>query len=185
MSDQFDLTLSKALEQLKFAVQAINEPVNLDGMFISHLDVKLRLRDDISWKIYENPLVWLQRSNPNLDQAPSLAALGYLLNYQLHDVRINDSEASNKFKWGLERVKQRKDVFSLPNSWAMQPTTVLGICLGILSIQSVSDIAWMLSLTTDYLKLPNIAPMVKLVYFYVQTLLNHRLTPTVAFLCIL
>lgn len=176
MTDPFDQSLHHVLERLKRSVEELNHPANLDGLLAAHFDVNSRLGREIGWRVYCDPLVWARQNEVNLHQeAPSLAIFGCLLSEQACRLGKVDDQAAGVFKSNLARLQQRQDVFSLPNSWALQADVVLGITLGIKAVSDPSSVTWMQGLLEEGFNRQDIPLLPRLIYSYASALLGGSL----------
>lgn len=174
MMDPVAQSLHDVLNSLKGSVESLNSPANLDGLLAIHFDINSRLDREFGWHVYCDPASWMQQNEVDLTQSPYLAILGCLLAEQVRRFESIDKQAATAFVANLGRIQQRQSVFSLPNSWALQPDVVLGIALGIRAVSNLSSTTWMLSLVEEGLKRPDMPLFIRMIYEYVQRLLSKQ-----------
>lgn len=179
MSDPVTRSLHDALDHLKRSMVHLNRLGDLEGLLAAHFDTESRLERDFGWHVYCEPTEWLGRADASLDQAPNLAILGCLLSEQTRESGTVDDQASAVFKANLGRLQQRRNIFLLPNSWALQPQLVLGVALGVKAVAEPSLVSWMIALLEEGISRPDAPLFSRLLYSYALTLLGKsRPRPT-------
>jgi len=173
MNDPVTHSLHNALDHLKRCIMHLNSPADLDGLLAAHFVASSWLERDLSWHAYCEPAAWAGQVEANLHQAPTLAVLGCLLSEQTRGSGTVDDQASDTFKTNLGRLQQRRDVFSLPNSWALQPNVVLGVALGVRAVAEPSLMNWMIALLEEGISRPDAPLFLRLIYDYALTLLEN------------
>lgn len=176
MTDPFDQSLHHVLDRLKRSVEELNHPANLDGLLAAHFDANSRLEREIGWRVYCDPAVWARQNEVNLHQeAPSLAVFGCLLSEQARRLGNVDNQAAEAFRSNLARLQQRQDIFSSPNSWALQADVVLGITLGIKAVSDPSLVTWMQDLLEEGFNRQDTPLLPRLIYSYASALLGDSI----------
>lgn len=175
VTDHINRSIYESLELLKHSIKKLNHPANLDGLLCVHFDFNSQLEREFGWKVYCEPSHWLQENENNLHHAPSLAILGYLLSEKVDRSGNPDHDTENIFKINLNRLQQRQNVFSLPNSWVLQPEIVMGVTLGIKAVADTSLINWLFDLLKQGFNRSDTPLLLKLIYGYASAVLGNSL----------
>jgi len=133
--DIFSKSIFSVLKYLEKIMSENNKPGNLSGLLAHHFLLGRQDKSDLEWQISIPLDVWLSDNRSDLDQAPLLAVLGCLLLENLGN--SDDSSittALNHFVDGVDRLKQRQNIFTSPNSWILNSEVVLGLSLGVFTV---------------------------------------------------
>jgi hypothetical protein len=172
MTDAFSRTLADGLRHLQTHVEQLNGVASLEGLLAAHFGVGHRQERLIDWHVYIEPAKWITGPDVDLNQAPQLAVLGCLLSEQAHRAGGVDSSAGASFNSHVKTLQLRQNVFSLPNSWALQSNVLLGIALGVKASNEPSAVTWLLSLLEEGGSRNNTPLLLKLIYAYAHYLLQ-------------
>lgn len=145
-----------------------NKPGNLSGLLAHHFLLGRHNKSNFDWQVLIPPDVWLSENKFDLDQAPLLATFGCLLLENLENSdNVSNGIALNHFVDGIERLQQRQNIFTSPNSWILNSEVVLGISLGAFAASANQNIKnWLkdvLEAGIAHKELPN---FLRLTYLY-------------------
>jgi hypothetical protein len=172
MTDYLAQALYNSIEKLRHSVGNLNNPADLDGLVAMHFASGSLPEPERGWRVFAEPSTWLQQPEIDLSQAPQLAVLGFLVTEEIHRTGNVDDVAISAFKTHVGSLQLRKNIFSLPNSWILQPHVVLGICLGVKAAGSQPLSEWFQRLVREACSRNDIPPFLQLTYLYVSTLLG-------------
>lgn len=172
MNDAISRILADGLRHLQAHVQQLNCPAGLEGLLAAHFGVGHRQETLIDWHVYIEPTKWIEQPDVDLSQAPQLAVLGCLLSEQARRAGGVDSSVIVSFDSHIKSLQLRQNVFSLSNSWALQPNVLLGISLGVRASNDPSAITWLLGLLKEGNSRSNTPLLLKLIYAYANHLLQ-------------
>lgn len=142
LEDPFAKTIREAVVQMADWVREVNHPGDLSGLVAHYFLDSKRGQLAIDWCVDIALMDWLDAHETDFHDAPQLATLGLLL-FNLTKKRISPlTGAAVALKKGLELLSERKDIFTMPNSWAIQPNIVIGITLGICALKDGHWMAW-------------------------------------------
>ncbi|MBI3913381.1 MAG: hypothetical protein HY327_04240 [Chloroflexi bacterium] len=175
LADPFDRMISAVLNQLNTTIRSTNRPGDLSGLLSFHILHKSQIGNSIDWNVFIPPSKWLDENDSDIYDAPKLAVFGILCFEQFRRIGKPQPEISIAFTKGIDRLGERQNVFSTPNSWILQPNVVIGIALGISASNNTSSARWLNGKLEEGFNRPDIPSFLRLCYGYGLYLVNSQL----------
>ncbi len=170
VTDPFVKTINTLFAQLAACVENVNRPTDLAGLASFHI---LQNENAVHWNVHVPPQDWVQQHSNELDQAPHLAILGYLMFADRDRNAAALAQCKAEFLSHFQRLIQRQNIFTTPNSWILQPTIILGIALGALACGEDSATRWLQAKLAEGVQRTDLSLYLRLLYHYASCLLEN------------
>lgn len=171
MTDVIGQEINKQLNELRLTIESYNRKANITGLFSQHVLRNVK-EFKVEWGVLCDEL-WVIDSFQDKN-AYSLSALGYSLYYCL---KMEDTP-KEKFVSAFDRLSQRNLFKGAPVSFVYQPATMLGLVLGVKSIEDhnwrVKASEWLAEVIEKRIEEKEISGYQFLIYSFVkQQLTGH------------
>lgn len=166
LEDSFSGGINSLINGLAGVIGEINRPGDLSGLMARHFLADTHTSLQFDWKVSVPLMDWLDQHSSDFFESPSLATLGFLIFDLVHKKTSPLVGALTAFKRGLDLLRDRQNVFTTPNSWAIQPDIVLGITLGVSVLDDPIFREWMREKLYEGLEHPELPLFLRLVYRY-------------------
>lgn len=165
VDDPFLRSINALLARLTECIQRVNQPADLAGLasFVFLRDANV---NSVKWNVHIPTRERIQQYGTELDQAPQLAILGYLIFEEERKDNGNSTAGNTEFMAHVQRLVERQNIFTTPNSWMLQPTIVLGITLGVLTCRDDATKQWLQTKLHEGIQRTDLSLYLRLLYRY-------------------